>query len=107
MWVSNHGGRQFDGTVGAIDALGPIVEQLDGTAKVFFDSGIRDGLDIARALALGADFCFAGRPFMFGLGALGDAGASHAYDILADGLINSFHQLGIERTEQLSERLVR
>lgn len=107
VWVSNHGGRQFDGTIGAIDALGPIADRLGGSVKVLFDSGIRDGLDIARALALGADFCFAGRPFMFGLGALGDAGAGHTYDIFADGLNNSFHQLGVETTAELPSRLVR
>ncbi len=106
VWVSNHGGRQLDGAVSSIDALVPIVAQLDGAVPVLFDSGIRDGLDIARALALGADFCFAGRPFMFGLGALGDAGAHHVYDILVDGLLNTLHQVGVEETADLKSRLI-
>ena len=105
VWVSNHGGRQLDGAIASIDALGPIVRALDGTVPVLFDSGIRDGLDIARALALGADFCFAGRPFLFGLGALGDNGASHAYEILRDGLTTTMHQVGVESIPELESRL--
>ena len=105
VWVSNHGGRQLDGAIASIDALPPIVEALDGTVPVLFDSGIRDGLDIARALALGADFCFAGRPFLFGLGALGENGASHAYEILHDGLTTTMHQVGVESLRDLGARL--
>ena len=78
---------------------------MAGDVPVLFDSGIRDGLDIARALALGADFCFAGRPFLFGLGALGEHGAQHALHILRDGLVTTMHQLGVERLEDLGSRL--
>lgn len=106
VWVSNHGGRQLDGAIASIDALAAIARKLDGSAKVLFDSGIRDGLDVARALGLGADFCFAGRAFMFGLGALGDLGAEHALAILEDGLLNVMHQVGVEETGELSSRVV-
>ncbi len=105
VWVSNHGGRQLDGAIASIDALSPIVERINGRVPVMFDSGIRDGLDIARALALGADFCFAGRPFLFGLCALGDSGAAHAHDILHEGLTTTMHQVGVQDLGELASRL--
>ena len=103
--VSNHGGRQLDGAIGAIDALAPIVDRVGGQVPVLFDSGVRDGLDVARALAHGASFVFCGRAFMFGLAALGDAGPGHAYDILHDGLVNVMHQTGCDSLDQFADRL--
>jgi len=106
VWVSNHGGRQLDGSVASINALPKIAERVQKQVPILFDSGIRDGLDIARAIALGADFCFAGRPFLFGLGALGDGGAQHALDILVEGLTNTMHQVGVESLDALKTRLI-
>lgn len=102
--VSNHGARQMDGSAGAIDYLGPIVDRLGGSVPVLFDSGVRSGLDVARAIAVGADFVFCGRAFMFGLGALGDAGAGHAYDVLLDGLRNVMAQTGCATLGELRAR---
>jgi len=104
--VSNHGGRQLDGTLAGIEALPAVVAEVGSSVPVILDSGVRSGLDVARGLALGASFVFCGRPFMFGLGALGPEGAAHAYEILRDGLINVMYQTGCNRTDELSDRLV-
>ncbi len=104
--VSNHGGRQMDGSAGAITYLEPIVQRIGSQVPVLFDSGVRSGLDVARALALGASFVFCGRAFMFGLGALGDDGASHAYEVLVDGLRNVMSQTGCATVSELPGRLM-
>ena len=70
--VSNHGGRQVDGAIGALDALPGVVEAVDGRCEVLFDSGIRSGADALKALALGARAVLLGRPYIWGL-ALGGA----------------------------------
>jgi len=70
--VSNHGGRQVDGAIGALDALPEVVAAVDGRCEVLFDSGIRSGADALKALALGARAVLLGRPYMWGL-ALGGA----------------------------------
>jgi len=106
VWVSNHGGRQLEAAPAAIDTLAPIVDQVAGRAPIFFDSGVRSGADVARALALGADFVFCGRSFMFGLAALGPPGVAHAFDILVDGLLNVMHQTGCETIDDLRQRVV-
>lgn len=84
--VSNHGGRQLDHTPSAIRALPAIVNAVGSELEVFLDGGIRRGVDIVKALALGARACLAGRPFAYGLGAGGEAGASRAMEILTTEL---------------------
>lgn len=101
VWLSNHGGRQFDAAPAAITALPPVVQALGGRLPILFDSGIRYGGDIARAIALGADFCFAGRPFLYGVAAAGQAGADQALHILTDDLRNSMAQFGAQRLADL------
>lgn len=103
IWVSNHGGRQLDAAPPTIAQLPKIRDAVGAEFPVFFDSGIRSGLDIARALALGADFVFAGRPLYFGLGAFGERGAAHALDILAEDLVNVMEQCGAASVQALRE----
>ncbi len=93
--VSNHGGRHFDGAPASIDILPAVVAAVRSRATVMVDSGIRGGLDVVRALALGAKAAFAGRPFLFGLGALGESGARHVTDLFFDELRTEFQHVGV------------
>ena len=76
--VSNHGGRQLDGAVGALDALPEVVAAVQGRIPILFDSGIRSGSDAVKALALGAKAVLLGRPWVWGLAAGGSVGVEHA-----------------------------
>ena len=107
IWVSNHGGRQLEASPAAITCLPAIAAEVGTDVPVLFDSGVRSGADVARAIALGADFVFAGRPFYFGLGALGSRGVAHAHEILRDGLVNVMHQTGCETLVELRDRVHR
>jgi L-lactate dehydrogenase (cytochrome) len=80
--VSNHGGRQLDAAPSSISMLPKIVDAVGCEIEVLFDGGIRSGQDVMRALALGARSCLIGRPYVFGLGAGGQAGVAKAIDII-------------------------
>ncbi len=84
--VSNHGGRQLDGTFATIDMLAPIVDAVGDTIEVYFDSGIRSGIDVMKAMALGAKGTFIGRAYVYGLGAGGEAGVTTALEIISKEL---------------------
>jgi lactate 2-monooxygenase len=75
--VSNHGGRQVDGAIAALDALGPIAEAVGDDLTVMLDSGVRSGADVVKALCLGADAVGIGRPYLWGLALAGEAGVTH------------------------------
>jgi (S)-mandelate dehydrogenase len=93
--VSNHGGRHFDGAPATIDVLPAIVAAVGSRATVMVDSGIRGGLDVVRALALGAKAGFAGRPFLYGLAALGPVGAAHVVDLFLEEIRTEFTHTGV------------
>jgi L-lactate dehydrogenase (cytochrome) len=80
--VSNHGGRQLDGALSSIRMLEQIVDAVGDRVEVHFDSGIRSGQDVLKALALGAKGTYIGRAFVNGLGAMGEAGVTKALDVI-------------------------
>lgn len=80
--VSNHGGRQLDGALSSIRALPGIVRAVGDRAAVYLDGGIRSGQDVLKALALGADGTFVGRSYLYGLGAMGEAGVAAALSVI-------------------------
>lgn len=83
--VSNHGGRQIDGAIGSLDALPAVVEAVNGKAPVLFDSGIRGGADVFKALALGATAVCLGRPYVYGLALAGQQGVEEVIgNVLAE-----------------------
>jgi L-lactate dehydrogenase (cytochrome) len=104
LWVSNHAGRQFDGAPAAIDVLADV--RAATTLPLVFDSGIEGGLDILRALALGADFVMLGRAFHFALGALGPQGVDHLIDILAKDMASNMGQIGARTLKDLPAPIV-
>jgi L-lactate dehydrogenase (cytochrome) len=80
--VSNHGGRQLDGTISSIAALPAVAAAVGDRIEVFMDGGIRSGQDVLKALALGAKGVFIGRPYIYGLGAMGEAGVAKALECI-------------------------
>jgi isopentenyl diphosphate isomerase/L-lactate dehydrogenase-like FMN-dependent dehydrogenase len=106
--VSNHGGRNLDCAIAAIDALPKVVAAVGDRATVLFDSGVRRGSDIAKAIALGARGVMAGRPTLYGAAVAGEAGAAKALAILKHELLTTMANLGVRSLAELGpDRLVR
>lgn len=105
--VSNHGGRQLDAGQSSIKPTLEIVEKYKNQIKIMMDSGIRTGPDIARVLAAGAEFCFMGRPFMYGVGALGEKGGDHTITILKKQLQQVMDQCCCETPLDFPNHLVK
>lgn len=99
IWVSNHGGRQFDGAPASIKVV-PTIRRATNLPLIF-DSGIEGGLDILRALALGADFVMLGRGFLYGLSALGAKGPGHVIDILRQDMLANMGQMGLPNLQEV------
>ncbi|HKB52144.1 MAG TPA: alpha-hydroxy-acid oxidizing protein [Solirubrobacterales bacterium] len=100
--VSNHGGRQVDGAVGSLDALGPIAEAVGGDLAILFDSGIRSGADAIKALALGADAVCIGRPYVWGLALEGQQGVETVLKMILAELDLTMALGGYTQPDQLS-----
>jgi lactate 2-monooxygenase len=104
--VSNHGGRQVDGGIGALDALPPIVAAVGPRATVLFDSGVRGGADILKALALGARAVLIGRPYAYGLGLAGEDGVRHVLRALRNDFELTMRLAGCASLDDLSPATV-
>jgi len=106
--VSNHGGRQIDAGESSINSLIKLANNplYKSKLKIMLDGGIRSGVDLARAHAVGSEFNFMGRPFMYGVGALGNEGGDHTINMFKTHLYQIMQQLTIEKITQFPDRLL-
>ena len=100
--ISNHGGRQLDDVASTISVLPTIAHTVNSRAAVLLDGGIRSGLDILKALALGADACMIGRPWAYAVAARGQAGVEHVISILSEEMMVGMGLLGITELSELT-----
>jgi L-lactate dehydrogenase (cytochrome)/(S)-mandelate dehydrogenase len=106
--VSNHGGRQIDGTPASVDVLPRIVDAIGGRIPVLLDGGIRRGTDVVKARALGATLCLIARPQLWGLAVAGEAGVARVLDIFRREIDRTMGLMGVTRLDQLgSDDLMR
>jgi lactate 2-monooxygenase len=104
--VSNHGGRQVDGAIASIDALPAIAEAVGGELAVLFDSGVRSGSDVLKALALGADAVCLGRPYVWGLALDGQQGVETVLKMVLAELDLTMALCGLTRPEEIGPGLL-
>jgi L-lactate dehydrogenase (cytochrome) len=105
--VSNHGGRQVDGAIGSLDALPAIAEAVGGELAILFDSGVRGGADVLKALALGADAVCLGRPYIWGLALEGQAGVETVLKMILAELDLTMALCGLAQPEEIGPELLR
>jgi L-lactate dehydrogenase (cytochrome) len=105
VWVSNHSGRQFDGGPASIECL-PAIRDAVPDMPLIYDSGIQGGLDVLRAVSLGADFVMLGRAWHYAVAALGRRGPKHLVDIMSLDMRLNMGQIGAQTLSDLAERLV-
>jgi L-lactate dehydrogenase (cytochrome) len=106
VMVSNHGGRQLDGATAPLRVLPGIVEEARGQMAVTLDSGVRRGTDVLKALALGANFVFVGRPFLYAASIAGEAGVHHAFRLLQEEIYRDMALLGINTLAEMKRDLL-
>jgi len=106
IFVSNHGGRQLDGAASPFDVLPTIVSAVGARGEVVLDGGVRRGVHILKALALGAKACSIGRPYLYGLAAAGEAGARRALEILRSELVLAMQLSGCPNLSAIDSTLL-
>jgi L-lactate dehydrogenase (cytochrome) len=104
--VSNHGGRQLDHAPSSISMLPAVVDAVGSDIEVYMDGGIRRGVDVLKALALGARACLSGRALVYGLGAGGEAGAVRAMNLLVEELRLAMTLAGCRSVSELDRSWV-
>ncbi|KPU84084.1 lactate dehydrogenase [Marinosulfonomonas sp. PRT-SC04] len=104
--VSNHGGRQLDGALSSIRALGPILDAVGDKVEVHLDSGIRSGQDVLKAMAMGAKGTYIGRAYTYGLGAMGEAGVTKALEVIHRELDLTMALCGRQSVEGLDRNVL-
>ncbi|MGB0573699.1 MAG: alpha-hydroxy acid oxidase [Hyphomicrobiales bacterium] len=104
--ISNHGGRQLDSAISSIKALENIRPVIKGECKIFVDSGFRRGTDVIKALAIGADFVFIGRPFLYAASIAGQEGVEHSIQLLMEEIDRDIALLGVNSIDELNTNLL-
>jgi isopentenyl diphosphate isomerase/L-lactate dehydrogenase-like FMN-dependent dehydrogenase len=105
--VSNHGGRQLDGAAAAVEALPEIVRAVGDRIEVILDGGIRRGVHVLKALAMGAKACSIGRPYLYGLSVGGEAGVAKALNILRTELVLAMKLSGCSDVQSIDANIIR
>ena len=104
--VSNHGGRQLDGVASSISKLGPIVEAVGGQTEIIVDGGIRNGTDVVKAIALGANAVMIGRPWIWSVAARGEAGMSTLLKMFQEEISVAMALMGVNSIDEITPKLI-
>ena len=104
--LSNHGGRQLDDAPTPIELIEPVAQAVGGKIEIICDGGVRRGSDIVKALALGATACSIGRPYLYALGAAGEAGVDHVLEFFRSGMVRTMQLSGSRSIDEITRDLV-
>jgi len=104
--LSNHGGRQLDYAPSPVDIIEPVANAVGEQITIICDGGVRRGSDIIKALALGADMCSIGRPYLYAMGAAGERGVAHLLDFFRDGMERTMALSGRRSIDEIDRDLV-
>jgi L-lactate dehydrogenase (cytochrome) len=104
--LSNHGGRQLDGAPATLSLVGPVADAVGGRIEIICDGGVRRGSDIVKALAAGATAAMAGRAYLYGLGAGGEAGVNQVLEWFRADIARTMNLLGVQAIPDINRSLI-